>query len=68
MEPGNMFTGDIIIQCKKQAFHKTKKYRVREVLWTDGSKLDHGNFMAAVGLRDKTLGQSKDKSVFLGKN
>ena len=67
MESGNISTGDIIIQCKKQAFHEAKKYRLGLVLLTDGSKLHHGNVGAAVCWRDKRLGQWKDKSVFLGK-
>lgn len=48
MELGNIFTGDIIIQHKKKAFHEAQKYRTGLVLWTDGSKLDNGNFGSTV--------------------
>lgn len=67
MELGNVFTGDIMIECKKRALQEAKKYRTGLVLWTDGSKLDHGNAGAAVCLRDRRLNHWKDKSVFLGK-
>lgn len=63
MEPGNVFTGDIVIECKKQALQEAKKYGAGLVLWTDGSKLDQ-----AVCWKDKKLDKWKDKSVFLGKN
>lgn len=64
MEPGNVFTGDIIIECKKQALQEAKKYRAGLDLWTDGSKLDQGNVGAAVCRKDKKLDKWKDKSVF----
>lgn len=48
MEPGIMFKGDIIIECKKQALQEAKKHRTVLVLWTDGSKLDQGNVRVAV--------------------
>ena len=67
MELGNVFTGDIMIECKKRALQEAKKYRTGLFLWTDGSKLDQGNIGAAVCWRDKKLDKWKDKIVFLGK-
>lgn len=64
MEPGNVFTGDIIIECKKQALQEAKKYRAGLDLWIDGSKLDQGNVGAAVCRKDKKLDKWKDKRVF----
>lgn len=62
------FTGEIVIQPKKDALKEAKKYRTGLVMWTDGSKLDHGRVGAAVCWREKTLDLWKEKSVFLGKN
>ena len=65
MEPGNVFTGDIIIEYEKQAFQEAKKYRAGLVLLTDGSKLDQGNVGGAFCWEDKKLDKWRDKSVFL---
>lgn len=40
MEPGNLFMGDIIIECKKQAFQEANKSRIGLVQWTDRFKLN----------------------------
>ncbi len=53
---------------KKEALEEAKKYRTGLVMWTDGSKLDHGRAGAAVCWREKALDSWKEKSVFLGKN
>ena len=67
MKSGNVFTGDIIVECKKQALQEAKKYRAGLVLWTDEFKPDQGNVRAAVCWKVKKFDKWKDKSVFLGK-
>lgn len=42
------FLGEIMIKKKKMAIKQAKKYQVRIVFWTDGSKLDINNVEAAV--------------------
>ena len=61
------FTGKVVIQPKKEALEETKKYRTGLVMWTDGSKLDHGRAGATVCWREKALDSWKEKSAFLGK-
>ena len=64
------FSGKIVIQPKKNALEEARKYRAGLVMWTDGSKLDHGTGRvgAAVCWKEKTLDSWKEKSVFLGRN
>lgn len=63
----SLFETDVIIR-KKEALEEARKERTGLVLWTDGSKLDQGQAAAAVCWKDKTTGQWKEKSIFLGKN
>lgn len=67
VEP-NRFTEKIVIQPKKDELEKARKCQTGLVMWTDGSKPDHGRVGAAVCWREKTLNLWKEKSVFLGKN
>ena len=68
MEPGIRFKGEIIIEPKKEALEEAKKNCTGLVMWTDGSKLDHGRFGDAVCWRESPIDLWKEKSVFLGKN
>ncbi len=63
-------SGKIVIQPKKNAFEDARKYRTGLVMWTDGSKLDHGTGRvgAAICWKEKTLDSWKEKSIFLSKN
>ena len=67
MEP-DRFKGKIFIQAKKDALEEAKKYRPGLVMWTDGSKLNHGRVGAAVCWREKAIDFWKEKSTYLGKN
>ena len=51
------FSGKIVIQPKKNALEEARKYRAGLVMWTDGSKLDHGTGRvgAAICWKEKTL-------------
>ena len=62
------FTGKIVIQPKKEAIKEAKKYRAGLVMWTDGSKLDHGRVGTAVCWREKVRDLWKEKNFFLCKN
>ena len=62
------FTGEIVIQPKKEAIKEAKKYRAGLVMWTDGSKLDHGRVGTAVCWREKVRDLWKEKNFFLCKN
>lgn len=64
----SLFKADVIIKCKKEALEEARKDRTGLVLWTDESKFDQGHIAAAVCWKDKTAGQWKEKSMFLGKN
>lgn len=64
----SLFETDVIIRRKKEALEEARKERTGLVLWRDGSKLDQGQAAAAVCWKEKTTGQWKEKSVFLGKS
>ena len=68
INPGLWFQGEITIKCRKQALEEARKYRGGVVMWTDASKLDQGNAVAAVCWKDKLLDRWKEKNIFLEKN
>ena len=55
-------------QTRPNALEEAKKNRTGLVMWTDGSKLDHGRVGAAVCWKESPIDLWKEKSVFLGKN
>lgn len=53
IEPSTNFSGEIIIDCRKQALREATKDRTGLVIWTDGSKLSNGRCGAAVCWKDQ---------------
>lgn len=64
----DLFKVKVVIKCKKEALEEARKDKPGLVVWTDGSKLDQGQTVAAICWEDKLTGQWKDKSMYLGKN
>lgn len=64
----NLLEPEVIIKCKKKALEEIRKDNPGLVLWTNSSKLDQGQIVAAACQEEKPTAKWKEKNLFLGKN